>query len=66
MSANTEAQASGRGLEIVKWVVVFALLIIAIAGNYFYREVNLPLRALGVVVIIAVAGGIVFPHDSKR
>ncbi|KMV71083.1 preprotein translocase subunit SecE [Rosenbergiella epipactidis] len=65
MSASTEAQASGRGLEIIKWVVVFALLIIAIAGNYFYREVNLPLRALGVVIIIAIAGGIAFLTTAK-
>ncbi|EFU7370972.1 preprotein translocase subunit SecE, partial [Shigella sonnei] len=25
MSANTEAQGSGRGLEAMKWVVVVAL-----------------------------------------
>ncbi len=65
MSANTEAQASGRGLEIIKWIAVFALLIIAIAGNYFYRDINLPLRALGVVVIIAIAGGIAFLTTVK-
>ncbi|KAE9847290.1 preprotein translocase subunit SecE, partial [Escherichia coli] len=27
MSANTEAQGSGRGLEAMKWVVVAVLLI---------------------------------------
>lgn len=58
MSANTEAQGSGRGLEIIKWLVVIALLIVAIVGNYYYRDINLPLRALAVVVIIVVAAGI--------
>ena len=29
MSANTEAQGSGRGLEAMKWVVVAVLLIVA-------------------------------------
>lgn len=58
MSANTEAQDSGRGLEVIKWLVVAILLIAAVVGNYIYRDVNLPLRALAVVVVIAVAGGI--------
>ncbi|MGM3310896.1 preprotein translocase subunit SecE, partial [Enterobacter hormaechei subsp. steigerwaltii] len=34
MSANTEAQGSGRGLEAMKWVVVAVLLSVAIVGNY--------------------------------
>ncbi|WP_300005355.1 preprotein translocase subunit SecE [uncultured Cedecea sp.] len=58
MSANTEAQNSGRGLEIMKWLVVAILVAVAGVGNYFYRDVSLPLRALAVVVLIAVAGGI--------
>lgn len=58
MSANTEAQESGRGLEVTKWLIVAILLIAAIVGNYVYRDVNLPLRALAVVVVIAIAGGI--------
>jgi preprotein translocase subunit SecE len=58
MSANTEAQGSGRGLEAMKWLAVAALLIVAIVGNYIYRDVSLPLRALAVVVLIAAAGGV--------
>ena len=58
MSANTEAQRSGRGLEIGKWLIVAVLVAVAIYGNYHYRNVNLPLRALVVVVIIAVAGAV--------
>ncbi len=46
MSANTEAQGSGRGLEAMKWIVVAILLIVAIVGNYLYRDMMLPLRAL--------------------
>ncbi len=45
MSANTEAQGSGRGTEAMKWVVVVALLTVAIVGNYLYRDIMLPLRA---------------------
>ncbi|MDR3430354.1 MAG: preprotein translocase subunit SecE [Rouxiella aceris] len=58
MSANTEAQGSGRGLEAVKWLVVAVLLVAAIVGNYYYRAASLPLRALAVVVVIAIAGAV--------
>lgn len=56
MSANTEAQGSGRGLEVAKWSIVAVLLVVAIVGNYYYRDFSLPLRALAVVVVIAIAG----------
>ncbi|BAE73403.1 preprotein translocase SecE subunit [Sodalis glossinidius str. 'morsitans'] len=58
MSANTEAQGSGRGLEVVKWLVVAILLVVAIVGNYYCRDYHLLLRALAVVLIIAIAGGV--------
>ncbi|WP_411751552.1 preprotein translocase subunit SecE [Serratia sp. (in: enterobacteria)] len=58
MSANTEAQGSGRGLEAAKWSIVAVLLVVAIVGNYYYRDFSLPLRALAVVVVIAIAGAV--------
>ena len=58
MSANTEAHGSGRGLEAMKWFVVVPLLLVAIVGNYLYRDIMLPLRALAVVILIAAAGGV--------
>lgn len=58
MSANTEAQGKGRGLEIVKWLGVVVLLVAAVAGNSWYRDVTLPLRALAVVVLMAAAAGL--------
>jgi preprotein translocase subunit SecE len=57
MSANTEAQGSGRGLEAMKWVIV-AVLLSAIVGNFLYRDIMLALRALAVVILIAAAGGV--------
>ena len=46
MSANTEAQGSGRGLEAMKWIIVAVLLIVAIVGNFLYRDIMLAVRAL--------------------
>ncbi len=56
MSANTETQGSGRGLETVKWVVVTLLLIAAIYGNYYFRDVGLLARASSVIGVIIIAG----------
>ncbi|WP_434526770.1 preprotein translocase subunit SecE [Photorhabdus asymbiotica] len=56
MSANTDAQGSRRSLEVVKWLLVAVLLTVAIVGNYLYREYSLPLRAIAVVIIVALAG----------
>ncbi|MGL9733820.1 MAG: preprotein translocase subunit SecE [Symbiopectobacterium sp.] len=58
MSANTETQGGGCGLEVIKWLVVAALLVVAIVGNYYYRGYSLPLRVLPIVILIAAAGGV--------
>lgn len=58
MSANTEAQGSGRGLEAIKWIVVVLLLALAIGGNLAFGDISLPLRALAVIALIAAAGGV--------
>ncbi|EYU14728.1 MULTISPECIES: preprotein translocase subunit SecE [Photorhabdus] len=58
MSANSDAQESRRSLEVMKWLLVAALLTVAIVGNYLYREYSLPLRAMAVVVIVALAGAV--------
>ncbi|QXF32090.1 preprotein translocase subunit SecE [Photorhabdus luminescens] len=58
MSANSDAQESRRSLEVMKWLLVAALLMVAIVGNYLYREYSLPLRAMAVVVIVALAGAV--------
>ncbi|WP_118987079.1 preprotein translocase subunit SecE [Photorhabdus sp. CRCIA-P01] len=58
MSTNSDAQESRRSLEVMKWLLVAALLTVAIVGNYLYREYSLPLRAMAVVVIVALAGAV--------
>lgn len=58
MIVNTEAQRSRSGMEAIKWLFVAILLVAAIVGNYYYRDISLPLRALAVVIIIALAGAL--------
>lgn len=57
MSAQTETQTSS--LDGLKWLIVVALLAAAVVGNYYYGEqVSILYRAIGVVVLVAVAAGV--------
>ncbi len=56
MSTNTDARRSGRGMEVVKWLIVAVLLISVVVGNYYYRNFSLPLRVLAVAAVAFVAG----------
>ncbi len=58
MSANTEAQGSGRGIGSDEVGRCGGIALVAIVGNYLYRDIMLPLRALAVVILIAAAGGV--------
>lgn len=58
MSTNTETQKGAKRVDAFKWLLVAALLLAAILGNYYFRDVSLPLRALVVVIMIAVAVGL--------
>ncbi len=44
--------------EAMKWIIVAVLLIVAIVGNFLYRDIMLAVRALAVVILIAAAGGV--------
>ncbi len=42
-------------LDTVKWLVVVVLLGAAVGGNYYFSELSVLFRAVGVVVAVAVA-----------
>jgi preprotein translocase subunit SecE len=54
MSTSTENQTSGS-LDIVKWSITFLLLAAAVIGNYYFAQESVLIRAVGVVVAIALA-----------
>ncbi|EGN75168.1 preprotein translocase, SecE subunit [Idiomarina sp. A28L] len=54
MSVNTENQ--GNPLDIVKWIIVVALLVAAVIGNNIYGDMSVALRALAVVILVVIAG----------
>lgn len=53
MNAATEAPKSG--LDLVKWLIVFAILTLLVVANYIYEFSTLE-RAIGLVVMIPLAG----------
>ena len=53
MNAATEAPKSG--LDLVKWLVVFTILILLVVANYIFEFSTLE-RAIGLVVMIPLAG----------
>ncbi|MBA3989279.1 preprotein translocase subunit SecE [Aliidiomarina maris] len=54
MSANTESQTNQ--MDGLKWVITIALLAAAVVGNYIYGDVMVVFRALGVIVLVVLAG----------
>jgi preprotein translocase subunit SecE len=52
MSEKTEN--ASKPLDLIKWLVVFALLAGIITANYMYGEISVLYRALGAVVIAAI------------
>ncbi|MDT9587029.1 MAG: preprotein translocase subunit SecE [Candidatus Arsenophonus melophagi] len=58
MSLNSDAQENGRNFDAVKWLLAVILLVIAIVGNHYFRQYNLALRIIVVIVVVTIAGGI--------
>tara|TARA_R110001599_G_scaffold244233_1_gene444173 strand:+ start:283 stop:645 length:363 start_codon:yes stop_codon:yes gene_type:complete len=42
--------------DAVKWIIVFALVAVAVVGNSYYADQSLLYRVLGILVLAAVAG----------
>ncbi len=65
MNASTEEQPSGS-LDTVKWGIVFLLLAGSVAGNVFYGEASVLIRAIAVVFAVAVAGFVAMQTEKGR
>ena len=55
MKASAENQKSVGTFEWLKWLGVIILVVIAVVGNYIYKDTNLLYRVLAVVAILAGA-----------
>src|SRR6056297_1329066 len=50
------SDAAESRFDTLKWVVVFALVAVAVVGNSYFSEQSLLYRVLGIVAISIVAG----------
>lgn len=65
MSTNTENQTSGS-LDTLKWGVVFLILIGAVVANHMYADLSVLIRAVGVIVAVAIAALIAYQTEKGR
>jgi preprotein translocase subunit SecE len=65
MNASTENQ-SGGSLDAVKWGLSILILAGAVFGNYYFGNESVLIRAIGVVVAVAIAAAIAFQTEKGR
>ncbi len=65
MNASTENQ-TGSSLDVIKWGITFLILAGAVFGNYYFGNASVLLRAVGVVVAVAVAAFIAAQTEKGR
>lgn len=65
MSEKAE-QGSAGALDAVKWVVVTALVVVAIWGNGYYAEISPLYRALAIVALALVAAFVGLQTEQGR
>ena len=65
MNASTENQ-TGNSLDVIKWGITFLILAGAVFGNYYFGNESVLLRAVGVVVAVAVAAFIAAQTEKGR
>lgn len=54
MSEKTEN--ASNPLDMLKWLIVIALLVGIIVGNYLYEDISILYRALAAVAMVIIAG----------
>ena len=55
---NTKAETSGSVLDIAKLVVATAILLAGIGGYYYYPDISVLVRAIGLLLALIAAIGV--------
>lgn len=55
---NAQVESNNTALDWIKWIVVAALLIAVIGGNFYFGDQSMLVRALAVVFVSLIAIGI--------
>ncbi len=65
MNSNVAVTNNGR-LDILKWIITGLLLGAGVFGFYYFKDVLLILRVVGVLAIFAAAGAVAMQTDKGR
>ncbi|WP_108127744.1 preprotein translocase subunit SecE [Saccharospirillum mangrovi] len=63
---NAQVESQNTALDVLKWILVAALVVAIIGGNFYYGDESLLLRVLGVVAGALVAVGIALTTARGR
>ncbi len=55
---NAQVESNNTALDWIKWIVVAALIVAVIGGNFYFGDQSMLVRALAVVFVSLVAIGI--------
>jgi preprotein translocase subunit SecE len=64
--SGAQVEQRGSGLDILKWVVVAALVLAGAVGNAYYAEQSLLYWVLALIAVAAVAGLIALQTHQGR
>lgn len=54
---NAASETPKSGFDVIKWLLVFVILSLAVVGNYLY-ELSALERAIAIVVLVVIAGAV--------
>jgi len=52
---NAKVESSSGSFDLLKWLIVFALVAIGVVGNYYFAAESLLYRVLALVVLAVIA-----------
>ncbi|MCW3150882.1 preprotein translocase subunit SecE [Stutzerimonas stutzeri] len=63
---NIKAEAKDTRFDLVKWLVVAALVAVAVVGNQYYSAEPILYRVMALLVVAVVAGFVAFQTAKGR
>ncbi|GGK10646.1 preprotein translocase subunit SecE [Pseudomonas matsuisoli] len=63
---NARAEAKDSRLDVLKWLVVVALVVVAVVGNQYFSAEPILYRVLGVLVLAGAAAALALQTTKGR
>lgn len=63
---NVKAEAKDTRFDLVKWLVVAALVVVAVVGNQYYAAEPILYRVIALIVVAAVAALVALQTSKGR